>query len=83
MEKRISNINILKINNPDLNKAIKKVYEKTIDKINEIEIFINSIPEKYNELLIMSNLRKEYYIKTLKIRLYEILKPKYNELLEK
>lgn len=83
LEKRISNINILKINNPDLDKAIKKVYEKTIDKINEIEIFINSIPEKYNELLIMPNLRKEYYIKTLKIRLYEILKPKYNELLER
>lgn len=45
--------------------------------------FINEIPNEYNELLVMSNNRKQYYIETMKLRIEEILKPKYLELKNK
>jgi hypothetical protein len=53
------------------------------DKLNDIIKFINEIPNEYNGLLIMSNDRKEYYIKTIELRINEILKPKYLEKIKK
>jgi hypothetical protein len=83
LEKRISNLQILNIKNNDLNKAIIKVYELINNKLNDIIKFINEIPNDYNNLLIMSNKRKEYYIKTIELRIDEILKPKYLEIINK
>ena len=80
LEKRISNLQILNIKNNDLNKAIIKVYELINNKFNDIIKFINEIPNDYNNLLIMSSMRKEYYIKTIELRADEILKPKYLEI---
>lgn len=77
---RLSNINILDMNNSYLNNAVIEVYEKMISKLDIIEEFINSIPNKYSDMLIMSNERKEYYIKSLKIRLEVILKAKCDKL---
>ena len=82
-EKRISNLQILNVNNDDLNKAIIKVYELVNDRLNDIITFINEIPNEYNELLVMSNNRKQYYIETMKLRIEEILRPKYLELKKK
>ena len=82
-EKRISNLQILNVNNDDLNKTIIKVYELVNDRLNDIIIFINEIPNEYNELLVMSNNRKQYYIETMKLRIEEILRPKYLELKKK
>jgi hypothetical protein len=81
--KRIPNLQILSLNNNDLDKAIIKVYELVKDKLNDIIKFINEIPNEYNGLLIMSNDRKEYYIKTIELRINEILKPKYLEKIKK
>ena len=82
-EKRISNLQIFNINNDDLNSAIIKVFELVSDKFNDIITFINEIPNEYNELLVMSNNRKQYYIETMKLRIEEILRPKYLELKKK
>lgn len=77
---RLSNLNILNLNDSYLHDAIIDVYEKVSSKLDDIENFINSIPNKYIEILIMSNERKEYYIKSLKIRLEVILKAKFDKL---
>ncbi len=82
-EKRISNLNILELNDFDLEKAIIRIYEKVMDKLDEIEIFINSIPNNFNDLQIMSDARKLYYNDTFKLRINEILKPKYINLIKK
>ena len=73
-EKRIRNEDILKINNKDLKAAVAKVNKLLNEKLAEIISFINDIPATFLGLEIISDIRKEYYIKTLKIRLEEILK---------
>ncbi len=80
LEKRISNLQILNINNEDLYNAIIKVYELINNKFNDIATFINEIPNQYNELSVMSNNRKQYYIETIKLRIDEIIKPRYLEI---
>ena len=67
----------MNIKNNDLNKAIIKVNELINNKLKDIIKFINEIPNDYNNLLIMSSVRKEYYIKTIELRVDEILKPRY------
>lgn len=79
-QKKISPQKILKLENNDLNSAIIKVYELINEKLEDIINFINDIPNEYNGLSIISNERKEYYIKTIILRINEILKPKYLEL---
>ena len=59
------------------------MYKLFNDKFNDIIQFINEIPNEYNNVLIISNERKEYYIKTIKLRFDEILKPKYLEIINK
>lgn len=72
-EKRIRNEDILKIDNVDLKKAIDRVYLLFLSKRNEIISFINSVPNYFNGIDIMSDIKKEYYIKTLLIRFEMIL----------
>ena len=59
------------------------VYELLDGKMNLIEDFINDIPNSYNRIEIMSDLRKEYYIKTLQIRIDKLLYPKYVDIKSK
>ena len=66
-EKRISNLDIIKYvkkNNPD---SITRVLKIVNDNLEQIKGFINNIPYDYNDIVIMSEIRKEYYIKTLEI----------------
>ncbi len=68
-EKRITSINILnyiKFNKPE---TILKIYNMFISKFKTIEDFINGIPSMFEDVLVISDNRKEYYLKTLKIRL--------------
>ena len=71
-EKRISNLDIIKYvkkNNPD---SITRVLKIVNDNLEQIKGFINNIPYDYNDIVIMSEIRKEYYIKTLEIRLSKL-----------
>ena len=71
-EKRISNLDIIKYvkkNNPD---SITRVLKNVNDNLEQIKGFINNIPYDYNDIVIMSEIRKEYYIKTLEIRLSKL-----------
>ncbi len=66
-----------RITNTDIIKYIKKYNPKTIErvvaniksKLNDINNFINSIPNEYKDIGIISDDRKKYYMKTLIIRL--------------
>ena len=40
-----------------------------ISNYKTIEAFINGIPSMFEDVLVISDNRKEYYLKTLKIRL--------------
>ena len=77
-EKRISARDILKINNSVLKERKKYVSTLINEKISFIENFINSIPNSYGDIDIMSEARKTYYIETLKIRIEKILKSSLN-----
>jgi hypothetical protein len=71
-EKRISNLDIIKYvkkNNPD---SITRVLKIVNDNLEQIKEFINNIPNIYNDVSIMNEIRKEYYIKTLEIRLSKL-----------
>ena len=73
-ERRISNIDIIKYvkkYNPESIDRVMNIVNKNMDNIKK---FIMSIPTEYNTMEIMSNIRKDYYIKTLEIRLKNILK---------
>jgi hypothetical protein len=74
-ETRLSAKKILTLKNDDLSEAVKRVYEKMTGKIAEIERLIESIPTEDFGLVVMSDLRKEYYLKTIKLRLEYLLKP--------
>ena len=67
-EKRIRNEDIVKINNADLKTAIGRIKNLVESKMNEIIAFINDIPASFNDVDVMSNIRKEYYIKTFLLR---------------
>ncbi|MBO4695386.1 MAG: CtkA family protein [Clostridia bacterium] len=79
---QIRNDQILNLDNLDLNASIKRVFERVVHILPDIEDFINNISESYKDISIISPLRKEYYITTFKIRLEKILKPKYELLLK-
>ena len=67
-EKRIRNEDIVKINNDDLKLSIARIKKLVEWKMHEIIAFINSIPSSFNGVDIMSDFRKEYYLKTFAIR---------------
>ena len=65
---------ISSLQNEDCNKALVKLFPKIdLEKINSI---INDTP-------FISNIRKEFYKKILKLRYDEILKVNYNKLVQK
>ena len=76
-EKRITNKDILKLPNNDLIIAIERVYEKVQKNMINIEELFDSIPTEYDNIQIMSSLKKEYYLVTLNLRFEKILKEAY------
>jgi len=66
---RITIIDLLKTNNEDFLNSLHRISNLFDQKIIEIENFINDIPDSFNDIEIMSKLRKDYYVKTMKIRI--------------
>lgn len=64
---------ILFINNADLKESILRVRKLIETHIDEITQFIYEIPNSFNGTLVMSEIRKKYYIETLMIRINELL----------
>ena len=58
----------------DLNNALKVVIPKIEKKWNEIKSFIMAIPNQENGIRIISDVQKEFFIKTMKIRFEQLLK---------
>ena len=54
--------------NNDLKISIARIKKLVESKMHEIIAFINSIPSSFNGVDIMSDFRKEYYLKTFAIR---------------
>lgn len=73
-EKRITAMNILKVIKENIPSTFEKVYKAIMSNLKKIEKLINDIPNEYNGIPIISDNRKKYYLKTLKIRLDYIVK---------
>lgn len=73
-EKRITALNILNIIKVNAADTFRNVYNKMMNHLNRIIELIDDIPNVYKDIQIITDNRKEYYIKTLKIRLDYILK---------
>ncbi len=78
-EKRITALYILDFINVNMPETFINVYNKVMNKLGEIENLLKEIPNEYNDIQIITDNRKDYYIKTLKIRLQYIAK----EIIEK
>lgn len=72
-------LDLLKSNNNDLLKSIENVLNSLEDKKAEINDFVNDIRNEYEDIIITSELRKEYYLKTFELRM-DILKGYTNSL---
>ena len=66
---------ILKLNYQGLNDAIKRVVPKIQEKMDDIRQFILNIPTEYNNILVCSDVRKNFYIKSMELRLNNFLIP--------
>ncbi len=73
-EKRISNSDIVKYVKKYNPKSLERVIRKVDDNMSKIKEFIYAIPNEYENVKIMSDIRKEYYLKTIEIRLNKLLR---------
>ena len=73
-------VDILKIDNENLKKSIKRVVPLIYDKMTSICEMIDSIPEKSGIFSIITAERKLLYQKELKVRLEKVLLPEYKRL---
>lgn len=74
---------MLKLNMPELQAAILRVYPKIEKEINQIVDFIKNIPNEVDGYEICSDIRKEAYITGLLIRKEQMLEPVYKKALQK
>lgn len=72
-------VDLLNTTNQNLIESIEKVLTSIEHKKEEIINFINSIDNEYNDIIIASELRKKYYLKTLELRI-NILKDYINSI---
>lgn len=72
---------IEKMDNTFCNEAILRIVPK-ID-FNKIEDIFNEIPEKVNEFLVLSDIQRLFYLKSLKYKYKNVLLPVYNKLINK
>lgn len=66
---------ILRVNNPELRNALKRNLEKIRKKMPEIKSFIYEIPEYVGKYPVCSNTRKEFYVKSMEIKMKQLLEP--------
>lgn len=82
-DKLLSAKKLLKTNIPELENAVIRNVPKIIKNLDRMEAFINNIPETYHGMVICSDIRKQYYIKGIKIRTTYLLQPIYDDLINK
>lgn len=81
---RLNNVvDLLKLDNDDLRKAIKRVVPLIQNKMVDICNMINLIPEKVGEFSVISKERKQLYQKEMQVRLDELLLPEFSKLISK
>lgn len=68
-EKEIRNTEIIKYVKKYNSDSIERVVNIVKAKMNDIKELIYNIPNKYDDIEIISDIRKEYYIRTLELRL--------------
>lgn len=71
---------ILKLDNNDLKQALYEVVPVINEKLNDIIDMIDDIPEKYNNMMIISSDRREYYKESIEVRFNELLYPAYENI---
>ena len=71
---------IQSMENEDCNKAMLRIMPK-INMTKIMNIF-DEIPEKYNDLKVLSKIQKTYYLKSLEYRYFNVLMPIYNKLVK-
>lgn len=65
--------------NKDLNKALKRIVPHI--NMKSIKKMINDIPSEYEGVEVMSDIRKDFYIKSMEYKYEKVLLPTYNKLL--
>lgn len=73
---------ILNLDIPELQNAIKRNVPKIRQNLEKIKNMIDDIPETVLQYKIISKTRKEVYKKELEIRLEHLLQPTYNRIIE-
>ena len=69
------------LKNDDLNQAILRIVPKiNLDKIRNI---FKDIPQEENNITIMSNIQREFYLKVMEYRYENVLIPVYNQIIDK
>lgn len=78
--KRFTYKKILSFNNEDLKDAIMKNTKLISDKMGDITNLLNSIPNVYKGIPIITEERKNFYLKSMEIRFNELILPRYLEI---
>ena len=67
----------------ELDKVAINFVPTIVDKLPQIESFIENIPEKFNDMVVCSETRKAFYINSMKLKMKWFLKPFYNKACER
>ncbi len=75
--KRLSAKMLLQLESVGLQNAVRRLVPLIADRLPAVFHFIDEIPEKYNDILVCSAQRKEFYKVSMQVRLDKLLKPAY------
>lgn len=78
--KRLKYSELLRYENNNLKKSILKNTELFAKNFDKIVTMISSIPTDYKNIFIISDERKEFYLKSMGIRFNELILPRYLEI---
>ena len=79
--KKINPLKLIEsMKNEECNNAVLRIVPKI--NMNKILNIFDELSEKYNDLPVLSNVQKKYYLKSLRYRYDNVLIPVYNKLLE-
>ena len=79
-EHMLSAKKLLQLDVPELKESILRVVPKMQLGLQDMINLITEIPQSYRELLVCSEVRKEFYIRSLQVRLEKLLMPVYQSL---
>lgn len=81
--KTLSFLKLLQLEDDDLHKAIVRVVPLIQQSWPSIVAMIQNIPNQSHGISIISDIRKEFFIKGMEVRLHELLLPAYHALRKK